>query len=53
MLLSTALSVSSNHVCSYQWGANPLDCASKSGYLQVVRLLTARGAELESRDKVR
>ena len=37
-------------ICSYQWGATPLYYASESGYLQVVRLLTARGAELESRD---
>ena len=38
---------------SYQWRATPLDYASVKGYLQVVRLLTARGAELESRDMVR
>ena len=40
-------------ICSYQYPATPLDYASMRGYLQVVRLLTARGAELESRDKVR
>ena len=40
-------------ICSYQYPATPLDYASMRGYLQVVRLLTARGAELESRDEVR
>ena len=40
-------------ICSYQWAGTPLGCASERGYLQVVRLLTARGAELESRDMVR
>ena len=40
-------------ICSYQSRATLLDFAGMSGYLQVVRLLTARGAELESRDDVR
>ena len=40
-------------VRSHQASDTPLGYASEEGHLQVARLLTARGAELESRDVVR
>ena len=34
-----------------QYSSTPLDLASNEGHLQVVRLLTGRGSEVEFRDE--
>lgn len=39
-------------VSSHQYSDTPLDCASLYGYLQVVRLLTSRGAKLNATNGV-
>ena len=41
-----------NNVIFHQWTTTPLDYASEGGHLQVVHLLTARGAKLDFRDEV-